>query len=293
MQAENLFLNAVISYLTSQGGLTPVPKLIGVAEPSKAAELPGVIVSLESVARAGGGLGGRTETMVGALFWQASIDLASPYLPDEPDFSLLSADRKVLTLPHGGLVRHDGTTGPLAAADITVKLNSTTLTLVSGTPASGQYKVDPTVGQLTFGSALPATGTVTATYYVGQWEQQVQRIAGALRIDAMATDGADSAGLSQQAIEAMLSSAAKKSITRLLAISLTSVGSVGVKESASANGRRRSARFQFEFEAEINAPESSGGVIQRIPVTTHVSTSMVDAETGAISETVETEESEV
>ncbi len=92
---------------------------------------------------------------------QATIDLANPVLPEEPDFVLLDATRRVLILPHGGLVRQDGSDpgdAPLAAADITVLVAGAPRTVVTAPPAAGEVRADPRVGTLTFGDALAGGG---------------------------------------------------------------------------------------------------------------------------------------
>jgi hypothetical protein len=81
------------------------------AEPVAALDLPAVVLSLEQAMRPSVGLGDQGATIRnGALAWSAQIDLAEPYLPDDPahTFSLVSGDRLQLTLPHGGLVHQDG-----------------------------------------------------------------------------------------------------------------------------------------------------------------------------------------
>ena len=265
--AENAFLDAVATYL-SGAGLTPAPTAIGVAEAGAVTELPIVVLSLETTARTGNGLGQRSALITdGALPVQASIDLANPMLPEEPAFSLLNATRTVLTLPHGGLVRQDGSSGPLTAADLTVTVAGVARPVVAGVPAGDQVSVDPLVGQLTFATPLPATGLVVASYVLGQWEQRLTRIAGTLRVDACAQAPADAGALGGHVVDALLAPAARTAIRRLQSIGLTALSSVGAVEQPVAL-RRRSARFAFTFEHELNRPESSGGLILRVPLIT-------------------------
>ncbi len=273
-QAETTFLSAVELYLRS-AGLSPAPALFGIAEPEKDADLPAVVLSLEATERAGAGLGERTTLISdGVLPWAASIALANPVLPEEPTFRLLNEARTVLILPHGGLVKNDGSTGPLNGADITVKVGGVSRPVVAETPAGNQVRADPMIGTLTFGSALPTTGMVDATYFLGQWEQRAARIAGALRIDACGALVGEASGLSTAVVEAMLSPKAKSDIQRLLAISLAALSSVGAKEQG-LSLRRRTARFGFSFEQQVNRPESSGGIIGRIPITTELGVTTV------------------
>src|SRR4051812_36567652 len=117
--------NAVLStFETLLAGLSlaPAPKSIGVIDPVAANELPAVVLAIEGASRPGDGLGGRSAMVSGALAWHAEIDLANPVLPGEPAFSLLSPDRKTLTLPHGGLVTATGASSPLAPPDLAVKV---------------------------------------------------------------------------------------------------------------------------------------------------------------------------
>ena len=286
-QAETGFLSAVELYLRSVR-LSPAPALFGIAEPEKDADLPAVVLSLEATERAGSGLGERTTLISdGVLPWAASIALANPVLPEEPTFRLLNDARTVLILPHGGLVKNDGSTGPLDGTDITVKVGGVSRPVVAGTPTGNQVRADPMIGTLTFSTPLPTTGMVDATYFLGQWEQRIARIVGTLRIDACAAPAANASDLSTAVVEAMLAPKAKSDIQRLLAISLAGLSSVGAKEQG-PNVRRRTARFTFSFEQQVNRPESSGGIIGRIPITTELGVATVDKASGAISTTVTT-----
>jgi hypothetical protein len=266
--AESFFLSSVASYLSS-AGLSPAPALAGIAEPESSGDLPALVLSLESTARANPGLGERGELMRGALAVQARIDLANPVLPEDPDFVLLDATRRVLILPHGGLVRRDGSEpgdAPLAAADLTVLVAGAPRTVVTSAPGAGEVRGDPRVGTLTFGDALPAAGIVSASYFLGQWEQRLERISGTLRLDVCAANAADAIALSNGAVDALLDPRARATIRRLLGLQVQSLGSVAAPTPAPVS-RRRTARFSFTFEREVNRPDSSGGVISRIPVT--------------------------
>jgi len=265
--AENEFLQAVATYLGG-AGLAPAPASIGIAEAAGPNELPAIVLSLEATARTGNGLGQRAALITdGALPWQASIDLANPVLPEEPTFSLLNAARTVLTLPHGGLVRQDGSPGPLTAADLTVTVAGVARPVVAGPPVNDQVSADPLVGQLTFATTLPPAGVVLVSYVLGQWEQRLTRIAGTLRVDTCAAAAADAGTLGGRVVDALLAPAARAGIRRLLSIALTALSSVGAVEQP-VGLRRRNARFAFTFEHELNRPESSGGLILRVPLIT-------------------------
>jgi len=255
-----------LEVLVSGLALTPAPKLIGVIEPGVPADLPALVVSIEQNERLGNGLGERSILVgQGALPWKAEINLASPVLPADPSFSLLSEDRKRLTLPHGGLVRSDGSTGALTAADLQITVNNSPRDLVQGAPAAGEFSADPLSGTLVFGAALPASGTVTASYFLGQWEQRVVRGQGVLRLAVFAADGDTVRDLSNKVLAA-LGDSGSSPLPGLSQFTVAEIGSIGAADPPIPGARRRIVRFRFEFEQEINVPDSSGGVIQRIPV---------------------------
>jgi hypothetical protein len=263
--AETALIAAVQAFLA--GALqNPAPKTIGVVEPQSGSDLPAIVLLLDSTARSGNGLGSRSAVVTGALSTTAAIDLANPVLPGDPSFRLLDDPRTNLVLPHGGLVRSDGTAGPLAAADLSVDVAGTAATVVAGAPAAGQVNADPAIGKLTFGMPLPADGTVTASYFLGQWEQRVVRIKGVLRADACAADGDTTVALADALVAALTAAVANNSVPGLRFIDLNSLGSVGPFEQGTGV-RRRTARFSFDFESEDNRPDS-GGVIARIPINT-------------------------
>jgi hypothetical protein len=269
--AEAFFLASVATYLTG-ANLAPPPVLVGVAEPAQTTDLPAVVLSLEATSRANPGVGGGAELVVGVLPTEVSIDLANPVLPEERTFSLLDAPRRTLILPHGGLVKQDGSdpgNAPLEAGDVTVLVAGTPRAVVAGTPGADEVRADGRVGVLSFGAALPATGIVRVTYFLGQWERRVERIAGTLRLDVCAAAVGDVAAISDAALEALLAPAARQQIRRLLSLAPVSLGSIGAPE-VSPKLRRRSARLAFTFEREVNRPESSGGIIDRIAVTSRL-----------------------
>ena len=272
MAVEISFLSKLITYLDGLP-ITPDPK-VSVAEPVAAADLPAGVLSLEQAARPSVGLGDRGSVISrGALPWSASIDLAQPFLPDDPGhtFSLVSGDRLKLTLPHGGLVHSDGSTeGPLTGADLTVTVAGVVRPVVSGTPTGMQVQPDPLTGVLTFATALPTSGMAEVTYFLGQWERRVERLNGVLRVDVLAANPADAQAVADAVLNALLAPAARQGVPRLQAISLQSLGSIGPVEAAAANGRRRQALLKFQFENDVDQPESAGGVIQQIPVTANV-----------------------
>jgi len=268
--AETAFLDAVAAFLRG-AGLVPAPATVGVAEPDDAPSLPALVLSLEETRRLGPGLGERSTLVTDrALPWRETISLDDPVIDDEPEpLHLISNDRRSLILPHGGLVRRTLGPGALDGQDIVVTVNGHGLLLAPPVPGpgSGEFSVDATVGKITFGDPLPAPpGTIVVDYHLGQWEQRTVRIAGVLRLDACAATGDGAARLSDAAVGALLAERARTGagVRGLRAIAVTALGSVGGKEAALANLRRRTARFLFEFEQEIDRPDSSGGVIREV-----------------------------
>ncbi|QSQ26062.1 hypothetical protein JY651_14535 [Pyxidicoccus parkwayensis] len=269
MTVESAFLASVASYLSGLT-LSPAPKSVGAVEPAASSELPAVVLSLEESSRPRIGLGDTGSVITGALPWTARIDLNNPRLPEDPSFSLVSPDRLRLTLPHGGLVRSDGSEGALGPADLTVTVKGTPYTVVSGTPGANQVSADPAVGVLTFADPLDTSGLVVVTYFLGQWERRVERLNGVLRVDTCTGAGLDAVQLSDAVVEALLGPGARGAVARLISIQLRSLGSVGVPGEAPPQARRRTALLGFEFERDVDRPESSGGVIREIPVTANV-----------------------
>jgi hypothetical protein len=263
--AENELIASVEGYLAAVA-LAPAPASLGVAEPADAAALPAIVISLEETQPVHPGIGARAEIVIGALAWSDTIDLANPVLADDPTFRLLDATRKILILPHGGQVRQDGTAGALGSGDATITVGGTPVHVVGGVPGDGQFAIAPATGTVTFGDALPPSGLVVARYFLGQWEQRLARIAGTLRVDVCAAAAADVRTLADGVIAAFEDPGARSAIKRMNALSVSAVSSVSPPDPAFAGSRRRSVRLAYDFEIEINAPDSSGGVIQTIPV---------------------------
>jgi hypothetical protein len=287
MMAETAFLSAIADFLSAEAALAAAT--VGVAEPAANTDLPAVVLSLEEARRLGGGLGERSALITdGALHWTATIDLANPVLPEEPSFVLLSADRLQLILPHGGLRQADGGEGPLGPADLSVTVAGAPRTVVNAAPGPNEVRADPLIGLLTFGAALPPTGDVVANYVLGQWERRVTNIAGTLRLDARAAAASAVADLSVAAVDALLA-APRSGIGGLIKIALSDLSSVGAPDATLASSRGRSARFSFEYEHEVNRPDSSGGVIQRVPITSRLNVVTVDPSNGTLVTGVVTE----
>lgn len=263
---ESTFLDRITQFLAAAPGLTPAPALIGIAEPAINTEIPAVVLSLEGVSRPGNGLGERSSLITdGVLVVNTSIDLANPVLPEEPTFSLLSANRLELFMYHGGLVKADGTTGPLTAADISVTVAGAPRPVVAGPPTGMQVQVDPLVGKLTFATPLPLTGIVALQYRVGQWERRIARMNGVLRLVTYAASAADARTLSDGIIAAL--ETAPAAVSGLYSRGILELSSIGRPDPDVLGSRSRSIRLGFEFELVIDKPDSSGGIINRVPVT--------------------------
>lgn len=284
MSAETAFLQALAAHLGVAGRLVPAPALLGVSEPAAANELPAVVLWLESVQRPGGGLGQRAALVTdGALPVTARIDLANPLLPAEPSFRLLSADARTLVLPHGGWVKADGSSGVLSSADLQVSVAGVARTVVNAAPGALEVRPDPAVGTLLFGAPLPAAGLVQASYVLGQWERRTVPIAGSLRVEVRAATAADAEALSNGVLDA-LDANLPRGLHKLV---LGQIGSVGLPvPGAPLSMRSRSLAYRFEYDHEVNRPDSSGGVIRHIPITTRVTATSIEAATGAIVTTV-------
>ena len=288
MTAETAFLDALASRLAA-AGLLPAPALVGGALPVAAAELPALVLSLDDLRRQGAGLGERASLITGALPVAARIDLANPVLPEEPSFNLLSADRLSLVLPHGGWVKDDGSDGLLSPADLQVSVDGAPRTVVNAAPLANQVRPDAATGTLLFGAPLPPAGLVLATYRVGQWERRVQPIAGVLHIDVRAVSSVDVAALSSGLLDALDTDAGRPSGLRKLAP--LSLGAVALADPAQAGARGRALRFSFEYEHIIDRPDSSGGVIRRVPITSRLLASTVEPISGAVVTTIVSETS--
>jgi hypothetical protein len=286
---EVAFLDAVTAFLAGPAGLSPAPGTVGFGIPVSGATLPLLSLSLATVNRLDIGLGGGlTEVSQGALPVTATIDLAQPVLPGPEPLQLLDPTRRLLTLPHGGLVRADGLDSPLGPVDIVVTVAGQPRSLTAGVPGPTQYAIDPLVGQLAFGAALPAVGAVVARYNLGIWERSTTLIDGTLDLGIWDTDLGRLGTISAAAVRALLG-AAGGPLPGLRRIALTSLGEVTAPQTAAPLARMRPARFGFQFEHIVDAPASSGGIIRRVPITSRLTAFLRDPASGALVETLDVE----
>lgn len=282
------FLDALSTYLSGPAGLIPAPVSVGILEPGNSDPMPVIALSLSDLTKLDIGLaGGMTEISTGALEVTATIDLADPTLAGPDPVQLLDGTRTILTLPHGGLIRADGLDGALSSDDLSVTVDGAPVTLVAGPPAAGEMQVTPTVGQITFGTALPGNGTLIATYHLGIWERQTVTITGTLILDCWSDEAAELAALSAAAGRA-LTDAAAGGLPGLKSASLLALD--GVSSGIGANApRRRSVKIAFEYEHSTDRPVSSGGIIATIPITTRTPGKTRDPDTGVLSDTIAVE----
>lgn len=226
---------------------------------------PAVVLSIADALETPPGVGGAPRTLAqGALPLQAAIDLAAPLLvfPDET-VNLLSADRRTLQLPHAPLVNADGSTAtPLAAADLTVRLDGAPLAVVAGAPAAGQVQPERQTGQLRFGTALPPAGRIDAAYHLGEWAVETTRFAGSLQA-SVRTDTAAAAGTLARQVAGALARARVRPLAGLVELAAAGFGAI---ESAPAGGFVQTLSWRFAVEREEPQVITGGGPIRRIDV---------------------------
>jgi hypothetical protein len=256
--------DAFADYL--KGGLSPVPPLVGASYPSAATDLPAVVVSLTGVTAPLRGIGKLpAASATGALPVSVSVDLANPVatFPDAV-VTLLSSDRTTLTLPNGPLVAADGTT-TFGAGDVQARLGASTFTVVSGTPTAGQVQPDPNVSALRFGAALPATGTLAVSYFVGEWEVRTERYQGTLLVEAFAADAPGVESLSRE-IETALLDPPGAPLAGLDRIEPASWQAIEESGPTRAHARGRALAFAFDYELVSPLIGPGGGLISTVSV---------------------------
>ena len=257
--------DALAGYLKTT--LHPAPALVGATYPSVKGDLPAVVISCSSVLQQLRGIGRLpAESQTGALSVSTTVDLANP-VATFPDaiVTLLSNDRRTLTLPHGPLVAADGTTTIFGSADLHVTLGATTFTVVDAAPAAGQVQPDPDFGVLHFGAALPGTGTLKASYFVGVWEVLAERYQGELLVEMFATDAAGVDSLSRSVEQALLTptGAPPQGFNRIDPSAWAAIEEAG-KDRAAA--RSRALGFTFDYDLVEPNLAASGGLIGTVSV---------------------------
>lgn len=277
--AAQAFINQLEDYLAAVS-LMPAPLSVGIIEPAGDTDLPALVLSLTALNAQIPGLGEPGEIInQGALPWSTTIDLANPVLADDPTVLLLSADRQTLQLPHGALVANDGSPLLLGSPDLQINLDGNPLTVVNGLPPSGQLTANPDTGQLLFGSPLPAAGQLTANYFIGRWQRQLERLSGQLDITVIAASSGDCRDLSNNLLDALHPHQA--TIPGVLPLQIQAAGSV----TSAGTSHLRQLRWAFDYLHTTDRPESAGGVIRQLHLT-----SQLDSPQGTFMEGASNEE---
>ena len=254
------FMQQMQSYLTAEPLLSSAT--VGVALPIINTDLPAIVLSLDNLQIPSVGLGQHTEIVSGALAVQTSIDLSDPLLNDGSGLSLLSPDRMMATLQHGGLVDSEGSSTALTTADIQVDINGIPLILNQNSPRDDEFSVSALQGQLVLGRPLPPLGTLTASYFIGQWQRIVEQLSGDLTTLVVSSSSAMSESLSNAVINVV--SSAHQNISGLRQLNLNQLSAVNAFDMGATPASQRVLAWRFTFEHIVNKPESSGGIIQRI-----------------------------
>jgi hypothetical protein len=224
---------------------------------------------MESVTVSGAGVGANaTSVMVGALPITSNIDLADPVLrfPNET-VDLVSGDRLAMTVPHGPLVKADGSeNGPLEAADIAIGIDGAPLTFAAELPAAAEFSVDRDAGLIVVGDPLPAAGELTATYFVGRWEVETVRLSGVLHMDLFIRTIASVEDLTQK-VFALL---ATHAIPGLRKINVTAMTTIDAPVRPTGNTRTRRISFEFTYEHATPRIPTGGGVISTVDFTSQL-----------------------
>lgn len=260
------FIDAMAAHLSAS--LKPPPVLVGGASPATAADMPAVTLAVADVVSPHPGIGRQPRaTVEGALRVGGRIDLADPVLRLQGDaVPLLSPDRRTLQLPHGSVVRADGTDLlPFAASDLDAAVGGAAVALVPAPPGPGQMSVNPQSGALTFGAPLAAAGTLTLGYFVGLWDVEVERMGGEVTVDMVAADAAAVETLTRQ-VEAALSPPTWRHVAGLQDLQPVALGRIAPPDAAIGPGRRRTLTYRFNYERSIPVVRTSGGPIRQIAV---------------------------
>jgi len=238
---------------------------VGDVVPTSADQVPAVTLDLDEVTSVLGGIGRIPRgTRTGALPVTTEVDLADPVLDlgGGETVTLVPADRLSVVLPHGPLVRADGTaTGTFSAADLTVR-DADPWQVVAGPPTGRQVRPDPDAGLLHFGEALPATGTLHLDYRIGAWDSTVSRSQGRLRVRVTA-DGADLSSLVRTVANVL---ATPDPGIRLTPLSWGSADRTAVSP-LPAGVRVQELTYRLDAEVEQPSLPTGGGVISDVAVT--------------------------
>ncbi len=236
--------------------------------PAVAADLPCVTVSIEGAGTSFRGLGSfPAPAQTGALRVTTTVELADAvlHLAGE-DVELLSADRRTLQLPHGAVVRVSGDdTPPFGPADLDVRLGATTFAPVHEAPTGAQVRLDVPSGTLTFADALPPSGTLELTYFVGMWEVRVERFSATVHLDVAAATSASVESL-VAAVEAALSPERGVAARGFRAVAPVALSAASPVAALGASARSQRLTYAVDFERIEPVIPSSGGPIAQVDV---------------------------
>lgn len=243
------------------------------AAPATAAELPVVVLSVTAAQQELVGIGRIPRgTRTGALAVAIAIDLDAPVLDlgGGETLVLISANRREVTIPHGPLVKLDGTDDtPFDGSDVSAN-DGAAFAVVSGSPAGRQLRVDPVGGIFRFGANLKASGTLTLTYHVGQWDVTTTRFQGDLGVRILATTTPLARVTARLVADAL---AVSQSDARLTPLAWGEVGNVSVGPGQNpTNAHAQLLTYRFDTELEAPILPSGGGVISRIAVVERIRT---------------------
>lgn len=267
-------LNRVVEAFADHLAPLTAPTPVGSSRPATTAELPAVALSLDGIEQALTSIGATpAPSRSGALPVAQDFDLADTTItfPDGERVDLLSGDRLRLHFPYGPVVAAGGEPATaLAPADLTVSIDGTGQTVVADPPAAGQAQGLPDAGEIVFGQALPAAGTLRIEFFVGRWEVDTARYQGELTIEALADDDATVGPLSQQIVDTLdglrrpgvLPGLQSLRPLRLGPIVTTALGPTD--GAGQPSGRSRTMAYRFDFEVETPNLGTGGGVIDRI-----------------------------
>lgn len=264
-------LSSIVDALRTHllAALPSPPALIGAVLPATAGDLPTIVASLGGAIVPGRSLGSVPgPVMEGALRISSPIDLANPKVDVAGEsVPLLSGDRRTLQIPHGSVVRADGSADlPFATTDILVKLGATTFTPVAPPPASATaVGLDPAAGTLTFRDPLPATGTVELGYFVGAWEVRAERFKAALSLQVFAASATAVEALSRD-VEAALALERFPGASGFRSVNAVAIGSIG-GITTPTGAFSRLLEYAVDFENIEPVILGAGGPIRQIAVT--------------------------
>lgn len=237
--------------------------------PATLADLPAVTLAATNLTESLVGIGRLPRgSRTGALELTATVDLADPVLDLGPgeSLTLLDPERHVLTLPHGPIVRADGTSDPpFSGADIAADDGAPFEVRDTDDPTGREFVCDPVLGTLRFGSPLPPAGHITVTYHVGQWDVTVNRYQGLLEAQLTAPDEEGLALLTDR-VGAVLAGSGRtpgRAGPRLTARDYLAAEALVLQGS---EVRNRLLRYRLDAELEEPLLTSGGGVISRVAV---------------------------